>query len=211
MVLCDSLCCGLYTVLVQSHELQFERLFHSYIPNTHLSADRPLRSYQRRTFTRIYTLLTTWLNGSSFITKCYLSLLLVIYSTQKFIPLVNSLKDVCDNNQLLIGGFGALNATDLLSEVCYQSMITRLISFKNYAKEENEFIDDWNGNQPLWVGEVRQDIIRGNAVFLTHSRLAQELLLVGRNFYLSDEKYGHQYLVNQIDKSHRFAKIIYRK
>ena len=35
---------------------------------------------------------------------------------------------------------------NLLSEVCYQWMIKRLISLRNYPEAENNFINDWYNN-----------------------------------------------------------------
>jgi hypothetical protein len=157
-----------------------------------------------------YTFITVWLNGSSFLTKCFLSILLVIYSTQKSVPFVESLEEVCDNNQILIGGFDELNSTKLLSEKCRKSIKNRLISSKNYPSKYQD-ITDWKSKVPIIMEEVRRDIKSGKVVFFTSSRLAHEMSLLNNRFYISPRKYIHQYIVHQIDINHRYSRQIKRR
>ena len=158
---------------------------------------------------QLYLFLIPWLLSASILTKCFVSILLVIYSTQKTIPLVNSLHDICDNKHLVIGGWNSLKHATFLSDECYYDLMTRRICKENYP---GQIVEDWDSQDPIDhdTPGVLDDISQGKLVFLLGSKLAKNTVnMRGEKFILAEEKYYQVYLGNSVNKKFMNAREIH--
>ena len=133
-----------------------------------------------------------WTLCTTILTLCFASILLGIYSTKRAVPLVQSLDDICDNKDIQIGGWNALNELNKSGYSHYFTMLkNRLITEKNCRDDiyENFILCD----------DIVSGVERGKVVILARSKLARKLKRLS-NFIVLKEKYVQTYQVYTLSK-----------
>ena len=155
-----------------------------------------------------YAIIIIWILSASILTKCFTSILLGIYSTQKPYPLVYTLQDIIDNKDIKIGGRHALNKLSLYNKDYYDLLDKRFITGKTYNLPEN-FI---NSNVIFLNRNLIQDLLDGKVVMFYDSEYMDRV----RNIYVkhwqlfsvSESKYMQMYMSYTMSRNIIFQKDI---
>ena len=155
-------------------------------------------------------ILLTWIISSCFLTHCFVSELLTIYSPQKSVPLVQSLDDIISNKHLLIGSPDGLKHLETFRPEQYINLNKRYFTKNDYPASDPETnkLDVYNQLYLQAVFKnIIQDVSKGKIIILGDTDYMYYIYNVYKNYhvlYVAKNKYLPEYYVNTIDIGHPY-------
>lgn len=158
-------------------------------------------------------LLFNWILTISVLTKCFVSVLLGIYSTKTFVPLVNTLDDVFDKNGIRIA---IVNMSNVIHEY---NEIQQSIDHKSIERHKQEFADitanEWRDYSFVLKDSFVKEVMSGKVVVIMETKLMNSLGLMLTQRYkrlaVIDNKYLPMYSTVAIDGQHVYYRNIEAK
>ena len=138
----------------------------------------------------VFVLIYTWIISSLILTLAFTGMLLGLYSSQKYLPFVESMDQLLANDEVIVAGNGALRSVHYLDPDLHRKLESKINSKYNFSIEFS------NMGEIYLPDELILDIIQRKIVLLLNSDQLSSILRVYGDIYLvsAPGKYFHRYL-----------------
>ena len=166
--------------------------------------NRKLNNFSNNTLDIV---ILVWIVMSCILSLWFTSEMLTIYSTKRNIPLVQSLENICNKEELLVAGMVSLNDLAVYDKNLADKLKTHLYTKKDYPPKNvrmTEINDPHNG---FYINSIIKDILldaaKGRIVLLADTDYINNAFKYTRSYYnliIAKNKYLPTYYANFISR-----------